>query len=161
MTASGAPLRWLVELLQRPPQEGCIDDWPFSRNPDGRPRIYRSTPRRRVVHASVVLLQLAGRPQPPPPDHWALHSCDNPACLNLAHLRWGSGADNAADRVERGQQATGERNGCAKLTRLSVDEIRAAYAAGGISQEALGHIYGVSQGHICDIVHNRLWKDAK
>lgn len=35
-----------------------------------------------------------------------LHSCDNPMCCNPAHLRLGSYADNAADRVSRNRSNT-------------------------------------------------------
>lgn len=32
----------------------------------------------------------------------ALHSCDNPPCVNPEHLRWGTNADNIRDRYKRG-----------------------------------------------------------
>lgn len=39
------------------------------------------------------------------PGEWACHHCDNPPCVNPAHLYVGSAADNARDRVERERQA--------------------------------------------------------
>lgn len=37
----------------------------------------------------------------PPSDMMVLHSCDNPGCINPAHLRLGTHADNMADKVDR------------------------------------------------------------
>jgi hypothetical protein len=39
------------------------------------------------------------------------HHCDNRLCVRPDHLFLGSGADNAADMVRKGRQATGDRNG--------------------------------------------------
>lgn len=39
------------------------------------------------------------------PEPMALHSCDNPACVNPEHLRAGTAADNARDIVERGRRS--------------------------------------------------------
>lgn len=36
-----------------------------------------------------------------PGDLYVLHSCDNPPCVQPAHLRLGTAADNAADMINR------------------------------------------------------------
>ena len=33
----------------------------------------------------------------------ALHSCDNPPCVNFYHLRWGTPKENIQDCIERGR----------------------------------------------------------
>jgi hypothetical protein len=89
----------------------------------------------------------------------ALHHCDNPPCVNPAHLFIGTQADNNRDRAAKGRNGdtSGENSGVAKLTWPKVDEIRARYAAGGIFQRELGAEYGVSDTHISAIVNNLRW----
>jgi hypothetical protein len=46
------------------------------------------------------------------PDGLVLHSCDNPLCVNPAHLRIGNHKDNAEDALERGQHAATKQETC-------------------------------------------------
>jgi hypothetical protein len=56
-----------------------------------------------------------------------LHRCDNPPCVNPAHLFLGSQADNVADMIAKGRahDSRGERAGNVKLTSEQVTAIRA------------------------------------
>lgn len=54
----------------------------------------------------------------------AMHSCDNPCCVEPSHLSIGTQADNAADKVAKGRGMHGERNTKAKLTAEQIAEIR-------------------------------------
>ena len=40
-------------------------------------------------------------------DEYVLHSCDNPRCINLNHLRVGTAADNTKDMMRRRQNKNG------------------------------------------------------
>ena len=55
----------------------------------------------------------------------ALHTCDNPSCVNPEHLFSGSNADNMRDKIEKGRSrvAVGEQNGHAILTERQVRRI--------------------------------------
>lgn len=87
-----------------------------------------------------------------------MHSCDNRICVNPEHLSLGTNAQNMKDASERGRMEHGSKRHCAKLDDDKVREIRAKYAAGGITQKALGAEYGVRQYVIWLIVHRERWK---
>jgi hypothetical protein len=55
----------------------------------------------------------------------ALHTCDNPSCVNPHHLFSGTNADNMRDKVQKGRHRApaGEQNGHAILTERQVRRI--------------------------------------
>jgi Zinc-binding loop region of homing endonuclease len=103
-----------------------------------------------VLANKLRMLDIAGQ--------YVLHACDNPACINPAHLSLGSAADNTADMVAkgraRGMSRPGASNLASKLTAEDVLAIRAARA----TQVELAAKYGVTQANISSIVQRKTWK---
>lgn len=117
-----------------------------------------------------------------------LHSCDNPACVNPAHLRIGTAAQNTRDAIERRRLAYGdrnasrkyperrprgkrhhwqtkpwtrmhgERNGRAKLTWEEVEEIRALPAS--IPGTQIAKAFGVSNVMVSKIRRGLAWPES-
>jgi hypothetical protein len=89
-----------------------------------------------------------------------MHTCDNPLCVNPAHLKVGTHHENMLDRKykNRGNHPTGERHPKAKLTIEQVEEIRALCRKGYTDKE-LGEIYDVTHASIYAIRNGINWKD--
>lgn len=91
------------------------------------------------------------------------HKCDNPPCVNPAHLELGTHADNMHDMVVRGRtnNQRGEKASGAKLSNAQAKEMHARYhAKNGPSQPALAAEYGVSSHCVFRVVHRRSYKPA-
>jgi hypothetical protein len=93
---------------------------------------------------------------PIPRNQHVLHTCDNPACVNPAHLFIGSQADNMRDMAAKGRQARGDRQGQAKITERDVREIRCR-AADGETQRSLAHRFGISQVEVQRVCARERW----
>lgn len=85
-----------------------------------------------------------------------LHKCDNPICVNPAHLFIGTHGDNVRDKVLKNRQCYGERNGRSILTESQVREIRRRYKYG--TARTLAAEFNVSKSAIHMIVKGRNWK---
>ena len=86
----------------------------------------------------------------------AIHSCDNPVCVNPEHIRAGTGKENMAECVSRGRINRGELRPRAKLTEHKVRCIRQLRNL-GMKQIPIAEIMGVSQQHICKILQGGFW----
>lgn len=82
------------------------------------------------------------------------HRCDNPPCVNPAHLFLGTQGDNMRDMHAKGRNAAletvGERNGNARLTDEQIYAIR--QASKDVKTSDLARRYGVTTHHIRRIV---------
>lgn len=138
----------------------CIE-WPKSRDGHGYGQSYALGRRNKRLAHRLAWEQAHG---PIPSGLVVMHLCDNPPCVNVEHLRLGTQADNMRDCSKKGRLSPpprryqlGEASSTAKLTREAVDEIRRRYAAGGVSQSALGAQYGVCQAQIWRILRGLRW----
>jgi hypothetical protein len=76
------------------------------------------------IRAHQFAWLVANYPQKIPKDMCIMHLCDNPLCVNPAHLHLGTHKDNMQDKCNKKRQSFGEHNGRAKLTE---QDVRAIY----------------------------------
>lgn len=99
---------------------------------------------------------------PIPDDRFVLHDCDNPSCVNPAHLFLGTQRENMLDMEAKGRRArcgrSGSKNPAARLTLSRVRAMRAL--AGEMSYGQLARRFGVSKSQVVRIVNYENWRVA-
>lgn len=146
----------LLDRIVVNPETGCWE-WQGATDELGRGAIGINRKRYRVHRVSAHIY--LGMPL----DSRLLvcHHCDNPECINPAHLFLGTNKDNSQDMVRKGRcrpgHLAGEQIGTAKLTRQQVEEIRRAIAAGEV-QAQIARDYGVARSTITWIKKGNTWK---
>jgi len=104
----------------------------------------------------------------------ARHSCDQPLCVNPAHLVPGTQSDNANDRERRGRgfhrtqperQVRCSSHPMSKLKIFDVLCLRQMWLTGEFSQRQVAQAFGLSQSTVSNIVNNKtewsmLWGGA-
>src|SRR5690606_10692523 len=91
-------------------------------------------------------------------DLHVLHKCDNPRCVNPAHLFLGSELDNARDRTQKGRSfhPVGEVHPMCKYSDEQIAEIRERYAQGGVTYAQLADAYNSTKAYIGSIVRREV-----
>lgn len=85
------------------------------------------------------------------------HSCDNPNCVNPAHLWIGTIQEDMDDKVVKNRQARGEKNGQSKLTEKQVKEILESDEI----HQVLATRYGISRSNISLVKRREAWKHVE
>jgi hypothetical protein len=120
--------------------------WAVTLYKDGRGRT-------QLVHKLVLEAFVGPRPRG---NTVACHGPLGPEVNTLENLRWDTQVSNLADRRKDGTMLHGSRHGMARLSEQDVLDIRKALAD-GVSQRALGRLYGVTSSLIWRIHHRLLW----
>lgn len=82
-----------------------------------------------------------------------MHTCDNPRCFNIEHLKLGTPKENSEDMVSKGRQAKGSR-----LSKSLTEKDVVAIRSSTLSHRELGREYGVSQSTITRIIQRKTWR---
>lgn len=133
---------------------GCWE-WTAYRNANGYGMAFIKSKMHRAHRVAFAMLR------EDPGALCVLHRCDNPACVRPDHLFLGTRTDNMADMDAKGRRRNGdmrgEGNGQSKLTAAAVVEIRARYAAGGVTHADLAAEFGVKKAAVCHVISRRNW----
>jgi hypothetical protein len=98
-----------------------------------------------------------------PDGAWILHTCDNPQCVNPAHLYAGTPSDNVQDMLDRERYAkthasdmAGMKNPGATLSDDDVLTIRRRREAGE-TYASIARDYGISTPHAYNLCARKRW----
>jgi hypothetical protein len=122
-----------------------ITDWPLNNWGYGQKTI-----KGKKVHAHRDAYERANGPIP---DGMVVrHTCDNPACINPAHLLIGTQKDNVRDCIERGRRFDNSGSNHPR-THLTPDDVKAIrYACKQkIPQRVIGSWFGIQQQAVSKI----------
>jgi hypothetical protein len=113
-------------------KEGC---WEFKscKDRDGYQRFaYKTVDSNKFKHSSAHRFMMLVQGHTIPPGHVIMHECDNPSCVNPAHLRIGTVQDNNLDKLLKGRAVApkGERQAHASLTDEQARQIKSRAVVG-------------------------------
>jgi DNA invertase Pin-like site-specific DNA recombinase len=86
-----------------------------------------------------------------------MHGCDNPPCVNPAHLKIGDLLENNRDMFIKRRHAFGTRNGQSRLDPSKVSEIR-KLAKDGTPHGKIAEIFSVSRQTVTKIAGEKSWR---
>jgi transposase-like protein len=134
------------------PNSGC---WLWGGSVDRRGYGQMRVTGKTLRYASHVALELDGRPVPK--GMCACHHCDNPACVNPAHLFVGTPKENTRDMMRKGRHVPPPRT--CKLTPDDVRAIRLRLASGEAGTR-IAAAFGVGHPSIYAIKAGRTWREV-
>lgn len=151
------------EKVSPEPMSGCWL-WTGAADPNGYGHIRAGGKKMPQVGAHRVAWELANGTIPD--GLFVCHRCDNPACVNPAHLFLGTSGDNMRDKVRKGRcgdtrahrVARGSGHHKAKLNEETVVDVKRLLSEGRLTQKEIGRRFGISQTAVHYINIGRNWR---
>lgn len=107
---------------------------------------------RKYIHSLVLLIFLG----PCPPGYQGCHNDGDKSKNHFSNLRYDTHKNNENDKIKHGTLTLGERNGCAKLSKDQVVEIRKMYQQ-GFTHLQIAQKYNVGRENIGMIIRRKTW----
>lgn len=130
------------------PDDSCWE-WLGAKNTNGYGKIWDPP---RFIAAHRFSYELANGPIPT--GLLLRHTCDNPRCVNPAHLITGTTQQNIQDKINRNRGNNGIKHGRAVLTNEAILEIKSSKLTG----RALAKQFNVSPSCISKIRNGKAWQ---
>jgi hypothetical protein len=144
----------LERLMKHTDRRGPDECWPWMRYRNKAGYGFVAVNRKPQL-AHRVMYELTHRPLLP--GEAVCHSCDNPSCVNPAHLWLGSVADNNADRHSKGRSRGASHKGTSNpMARLSEADVLAIVSATGTLEEIAAR-FGMAFQNVSDIKRGKIW----
>lgn len=138
-----------LSKIKRDEATGCWN-WTARRDPKGYGEIGGGPGRNKLRAYRVAYELYVGTI---PPGLFVCHACDNPSCVNPAHLWLGTNADNIRDAAKKGRMPRGGQR--SMLTEAQVREIRDRH---DIPAREFAARFGVSYHAVRSARERRTWK---
>jgi hypothetical protein len=141
--------------------EGC---WPWTGNgtPKGYGQIGAGGKGGKTVFAHRLSYEIHNGPIPA--GLVVMHSCDNPGCVNPAHLRAGTQSENIKEAFQKLRKSgqpphkQGEEHGAATITEQIVREIR---SESGKTIRQIAKERGLSESLVARVRHRKTWRHVE
>lgn len=128
--------------------------WNGKRNPDAQGSNYGHfrAGEEDYVASRIAWLLAHGRY---PGDRLVCHTCDNPPCVNPAHLFLGTPQENTQDAVRKGRLC----RGADRSPRLAIEphEVLANMRRSGLTHAKLGAMFGVPRSRVSAAAQREGW----
>ncbi len=151
------PEKYLPLFWEKVDKSGECWEWTAYRNIKGYGR-FGVSGKLALAHRLSYVIHFGEIPN----DKIVCHSCDNPSCVNPAHLWIGTHQDNAIDRESKNRGGRkgpeGSKAPHAKLTEEQAIEIKQFLAAGDKSQREIAREFGVHYATISDMATGKTWR---
>jgi HNH endonuclease len=148
------------EYVQTAPKPNC---WEWQGHTDGK---YGTLSVKNKAYKAHRISYFIHNGVKPSPEKDVCHKCDNPICVNPAHLFEGTRQENLLDCIAKGRKVTwnppkGDESPYIKLSEKDISDIQITYGTGLFSTREIAERYEVARSLIHRIVAGKSRTDSK